>query len=330
MLKRKIITIGGCTEDISIYTEEGILIENKDDLLRQNLLAFEYGAKIKVNKSYSTFGGGASNVSATFASLGFDVSIVSCLGNDDRGDRIIKNLKSFGVSTRLIKRVPGASSFSFLLIGPGNEHIVFSDRASNNFLKIYEKDLKAINQADWVYIASLSGSWKGVLDDIFTVKKAKIAWNPGGTQLKAGIRQLKKYLEKTHVLSLNKDEAIELVVSDDDYKSKSSRFLDDTKNLLRIIKDWGPQIVLITKGADGAEVYDGVDYYQEDVIRAKRVADTTGVGDAFGSAFVAGLGMYKGDIQRSLKLAMYNSSSVINEQGAQNGILTKKKIPKIL
>lgn len=330
MPKRKIIVIGGCTEDISIYTEDGVLIENKNDLLKQSLLAFEYGAKIKVNKSYSTFGGGASNVSATLASFGFDVSIISSLGNDDRGDRIIKNLKSFGVNTRLVKRVPGGSSFSFLLIGPGNEHVVFSDRASNNFLKIYEKDLKAIKQADWVYIASLSGSWRGTLEEIFSAKKPKIAWNPGGTQLKAGIKQLKKYLEKTHILTINQDEAIELVVSDDDYKSKNSRFLNDTKNLLRIIKDWGPKIVLITKGVDGAEAYDGINYYQEDIIKAKRVADTTGVGDAFGSAFVSGLEMYKGDVQRSLKLAMYNSSSVIKEQGAQNGLLTKKKIPKIL
>ena len=114
MLRTKIITIGGCTEDIALYTEGGILIDNKDDLLRQNLLAFEFGSKVKVNKSYSSFGGGAANVAVCLSSLGIDTSIISSLGQDDRGKSIVKNLKSFGVNTRLIQRVPGSSSFSFL------------------------------------------------------------------------------------------------------------------------------------------------------------------------------------------------------------------------
>ncbi len=330
MLRSKIITIGGCTEDISIYTEGGILIDNKDDLLRQNLLAFEFGAKIKVNKSYTSFGGGAANVACCLSSLGFDISIISALGGDDRGDGVIKNLKKFGVSTRLIQRVSGASSFSFLLIGPENEHVLFSDRASNNLLKIREKELKAIRNADWVYISSLSGRWQDVLNKVMSTNKAKIAWNPGGTQLKAGHKSLKKYLERTYVLSLNKDEALELVLSDEHYRSKDNKFLNNTKNLLHIIKEWGPQIVLITNGSKGAEAYDGAKFYREKVIKAKKVSDTTGVGDAFGATFVAGLIRYKDDIQRSLKLGMYNASSVIEYQGAQNGFLTKKKIPKIL
>ena len=52
------ITIGGATEDITFYTAEGLLINNKKDLTKQKLLAFEYGAKIKIDKSFSGFGGG--------------------------------------------------------------------------------------------------------------------------------------------------------------------------------------------------------------------------------------------------------------------------------
>jgi len=330
MLRRKFITIGGSTEDISIYTEGGLLIDNKDDLLRQNLLAFEFGTKIKVNKTYSSFGGGSSNVAVCLASLGLDVSIISAIANDDRGKRIIKNLKSFSVKTNLMQKVPGNTGFSFLLIGPGNEHIVFSDRASNNLLRIGEKELKAIKNANWVYVSSLSESWRDVLNKITATNKAKIAWNPGGTQLRAGIKSLRKYLERTYVLSLNKDEALELVLSDDHYRSKDNKFLNNTKNLLHIIKEWGPQIVLITKGGDGAEVYDGVKFYQEKIVKAKKTVDTTGVGDAYGATFVAGLEMYNEDIQRAMKLAMYNAASVVAKQGAQNGLLTKRKISKIL
>ncbi|PLX20922.1 hypothetical protein C0584_04015 [Candidatus Parcubacteria bacterium] len=326
----KIITIGGSTEDISVFTEEGVLIDNKEDILRQNLLAFEFGAKVKVNKSKSSFGGGAANAAACLSSLGFNVSILTAVGSDDRGVRIVKNLKDFGVKSKLIKKIPGESSFSFILVGPENEHIVFSDRAANNHLRIEDNDLRLISSASWLYVSSLSGSWQDVLNKISSTNKAKIVWNPGGVQLKAGIKVLKKYLERTYVLSLNKDEAIELVLSNEYYRGKDHKFLNNTKNLLHVLKEWGPQIVVITKGQNGAEVYDGTNYYSEKAIKAKRTSDTTGVGDAFASTFLAGLVLYKDDIKKALKLAMYNAASVIEMEGAQRGYLTKKKIPKNL
>ncbi|KKR32035.1 MAG: hypothetical protein UT64_C0044G0012 [Candidatus Falkowbacteria bacterium GW2011_GWF2_39_8] len=49
-MKYDFITIGGATEDMMIFTDEGILFDNKKDILRQKLLAFEYGAKIIADK----------------------------------------------------------------------------------------------------------------------------------------------------------------------------------------------------------------------------------------------------------------------------------------
>jgi len=49
-MKYQIITIGGATRDITFFTKEGILIDNHRDVLRQKLLAFEYGAKIRVDR----------------------------------------------------------------------------------------------------------------------------------------------------------------------------------------------------------------------------------------------------------------------------------------
>ena len=45
-MKYDFLSIGGMTEDLVFFTDEGILLDNKDDILRQKLLAFEYGAKI--------------------------------------------------------------------------------------------------------------------------------------------------------------------------------------------------------------------------------------------------------------------------------------------
>ena len=95
---------------------------------------------------------------------------------------------------------------------------------------------------------------------------------------------------------------------------------------MRIIKDYGPKITVITSGRFGADVYDGEKFYHQDILKEKKRVDTTGVGDAFGSTFTAGLKLFNGDIQKAMHLAVRNTASVIGKQGAQNGLLMKKNI----
>jgi sugar/nucleoside kinase (ribokinase family) len=186
-----------------------------------------------------------------------------------------------------------------------------------------------LRDAKWVCATSLSGAWKANLDKIFSVKGIKIAWNPGHRQILASLKVIGKYLAKVAVLAVNKDEAIELVMSDKKYKNKSRVFFEEVNNLLSVLHGYGPQIVLITKGRYGANAFDGKKVYFQPVIKEKRRVDTTGVGDAFGSSFVAGLELYRGNIKKALYLGARNTASVISQPGAQNGLLKKKDIKDI-
>lgn len=326
-MKYDFITIGGATEDITIYTNEGRLIDNRRDLTRQRLLGFEFGAKIEVEKSFSSFGGGAANTAVNFSRLGFNTATFIYVGDDERSKRIIENFRKQRVKTNLIKKIKKTNTgFSFVLVGPGNEHILFSERAANSLLSINKSDLSKFKNVKWIYISSLSGNWREVLKKIYSIENVNIAWNPGGAQLKAGASVLKKFIKQTKVFCLNKDEAIELVLSDQKYKKKTKKFFNNARNLERVIKSWGAEIVVVTKGKYGADVYDGECFYHQNIIKEKKRIDTTGVGDAFNSSFVAGLELYKGDIKKAMKLGLKNTASVIAEQGAQNGLLSKKDI----
>ena len=321
-MKYDVITIGGATEDITFYTKEGVVIENKEDILRQKLLAFEYGAKIKIDKAYSTFGGGAANAAVCLSRLGLKVASLVVVGKDDRGGRILKNLEMHKVDTSLAQKLEDIESgFSFLLVGQSNEHVVFSNRAANAKLQITDVESKNLKNTNWIYMTSLSGKWRDVLDGVFSVKGVKIAWNPGHVQLHLGVKTIGRYFNRVKVLIINKDEAIELVVSDKKNAKQDNKFLNNLRNLLKIIHGWGPEIVIITNGRFGANAYDGNKFYHQDVIREKKRLDTTGVGDAFGSSFIAGLELYKGNVARAMKLGAKNTSSVISKQGAQNGLL---------
>lgn len=326
-MKYDVITIGGATEDITFYTREGILIDNKENILMQKLLAFEYGAKIKIDKSYSTFGGGATNAAVCLSRLGLKVASLVAVGRDDRGSRILKNLEKHKVNTSLVQKLENIESgFSFLLVGQSNEHVVFSNRASNTKLKITDAELQNLKNTNWIYMTSLSGKWRDVLKGVFSVKGVKIAWNPGHIQLHLGVKAISRYFNRVKILIINKDEAIELVVSDKKYAKKDNKFLNSIRNLLKVIHGWGPEIVVITNGRFGADAYGGNKFYHQDVIKEKKRLDTTGVGDAFGASFIAGLELYKGNIKRAMKLGAKNTSFVIAKQGAQNGLLSKKDI----
>ena len=87
--------------------------------------------------------------------------------------------------------------------------------------------------------------------------------------------------------------------------------------------------MVITSGKEGADAYDGRNFYHQDVMKEQKRVDTTGVGDAFGSSFIAGLILYEGDIKKAMYLGVKNTASVVSEQGAQNGLLAKKDIANI-
>lgn len=320
------ITIGGATEDISMFIEDYHLIANRDSASGNPLLAFDYGTKVGVKQAVLTFGGGAANTAVCFATLGFKTAGLITYGNDERGRKIFDNLKRRKVDVSLTKKINEISGFSFLAVGANKDHVAFSYRAANSKLELTERDVSKLAQTKWLFITSLTGKWKENLDKIFSVANVRFAWNPGEVQIAAGYKSLKKYLKKLDVLSLNKDEAIKLLISHPDYAHKPYDFLVSSVNLLTAIKSWGPKIVVITNGSHGADAFDGREFFYQPVIESKVKEDTTGLGDAFGSSFVAGLEMFSYDIKRALYLAATNASAVIAQIGAQSGLLTRADI----
>lgn len=324
-MKYDIVTVGGATEDFSFYTHEGRLIEESKagQLIKQ--IAFDYGAKIGIDRVYSTFGGGAANTAVNLAGLGFKTAAVLALGDDERGREVINNLRRKKVATALVKQIKGdTSGFSFIVINKNNERIIFSHRGANTELRLGAKDLAAIKSSGWVYIASLSGKyWQSDLKKIFSLPRVRKIWNPGQTQLAGGRKQIAKFLEQTDIFCLNKDEALELVVA----SSVSTKKMD-IKKLLLLIQSWGPKMVVITNGRQGADLYDGARFYHQAIVQKQKRRDTTGVGDAFHSSFWAGLELYRGDIKRALRLAVLSTASVVSKVGAQNGLLIKADLTK--
>ncbi len=328
-MKHDFITIGGATRDISFFTNEGIFIKNHKDILRQELLAFEYGAKIKVNRFNYSYGGGAANSAVCLANFGFNVSSIMTVGDDENGREIVKNLKARGVKTDLLKiNKKEGSGTSFILVAPTGERIIFAQRGANNLLKLEARDLKELDRARNVYIASLAGAWYKNLENIFSVAEdngQKVFWNPGMTQLLSGYKRIGRFIRKVTVLALNQDEALQLLHSSKKLNGFDDEALKNPENLAKAIHLLGAKTSVITLGPEGVIAYDGSKLYRRKILKEKKRVDTTGIGDIFNSSFAAGYVMYEGDIDKALTLALKNSASKVGHLGAQNGLMKFKK-----
>jgi len=326
MLKNKITTIGGATRDIMFYTDDMVIIDNKADLLRQKLIGFEYGAKIYSNDVHFVFGGGGMNAAISLVSLGIKTQAILSVGDDLVGQEIISYLKSKKISTNLIqvqKNIKTGTS-SIINVGKFKEHVIFAYRGANNKIELDKKIVSKIN-TPWVYLTSLSGNFKSGLNILFEhveKKNINLAWNPGTNQLKMGLNGLAKYMKYTAVFDVNRDEALELVMSVEGKKTK-----DNIRTLLKYLHHYGQKLTVITDGAKGAYIYDGHKVYFRKAFKKKGI-NTTGAGDSFGSGLVAGLIKYNWDLEKSLKLGILNSNSVIMKIGAQEGLLTVKDLKK--
>jgi len=333
--KFDVITIGGATRDIVFKTDVGTIIDNKKDLTQAKLVCFESGAKIKIDKASFSLGGGACNTAVCLSRLGLKTGIIAKTGRDKEAEKIVEDLKEEGIDVSFIDYDKNSvTGFSFIVVNESNQmdHTAFLFRGANDELQVNEPTLSKI-KTGWVYVTSISGdNWPLVLRNVTnyvqnskyrpgTFKKAsgtKFVWNPGSVQISAGKRKLENFLNLTDILILNKDEAIELVMSDlKNVKSKAQ--LKNVEFLLRTIQGWGPNIVAITCGEDGAYVIKNGQVYFEKAKKVKTV-DTTGAGDSFGASFIAGLILYK-DIKKAMKLGMVNSASVVTAVGAQAGLL---------
>lgn len=321
MKKFDFITIGGATEDIVFYTKDGVSLKNKKDILRQELLAFEQGAKIKVEKFFNLFGGGASNVAVNLSKMRFNVSSLVNLGDDDRGLKILENFKKNKIDTSLLsidKKI--GSGFSFVL-NNGKDRIIFTYRGSNDNLEIDLKKIKKLKNTDRIYLTSSPKNWLNFLNKIFSLDR-EVYWNPGLQELSCGSEKIAKFIKKTEVLMLNRDEALELVKKSEFFQRHSDKYLGDIRNLLKIIKSLGPKKLLITDGLKGAYFFDGSNFHHQKAMKGKKSLDTTGVGDAFNSTFSAFFILLEGDYKRAMSLAAKNAASVISSYGAQNGLLS--------
>jgi sugar/nucleoside kinase (ribokinase family) len=317
---QRVLCIGSASKDIFFPTEEGVILKTPADLRAQTKVAFELGGKISCKDQVEAVGGVAANVAQGLARLGHDAGVYSRVGKDPVGDWVAQTLVGAGVRTELLQYDQTAKTdlSAIIVIQQTGDRIIFHNRDANERLHIESSKLDGY---EWFYISALNGPWKDNLKTILEAAErfgTKIVLNPGQHNLKEDPHRFIELLPKVAVLTLNKDEALELLLAGG-VETRAER-LNDERYLIQALHGFGPVVVTLTDGKRGGWAYDGRELWHADTYESNGVVDTTGAGDAFGSGFFSAY-LYQYPLEKCLRYGIANGGSVVGAYGASAGLL---------
>lgn len=281
-------------------------------------------------------GGAPANVAVGLARLGIDTGFVGRVGDDSFGERLLELLRGEGVDTIHCLQVAGGQTTIALVatsspvdqdfaLFRGADTLLRPEHLDRNYLAearvfTYGSVTLSADARDAALQAARWAREDGVLVAFDANYRAGV-W-PGPATARDAITEA---LRGADIAKLNERE-LELIAGTDDPRAGCRRILD-----------WGVRLCLITLGADGAWFDDGRVSGRVPGFDAE-VVDTTGCGDAFLAAFLAGLvaephtldELDRGAFHRLVEAA--NAAGALNaaRHGAIPGLPTRAEVDSLL
>lgn len=316
-----LISIGDSTEDIFTKIEEAKIICDMDE--DYCWICLEHPGSTDISNLERTIAGNSANVAVGISRFGLNSGFYTILGCDESGRAIKSALKKEGVDVKFVENAKNCET---------NSTVVINFKAERTQLLYQQKrdyKLPKLPKSEWIYLSAMGEGCDEIypeLEKYLLKHNVKLGFNPGGQQLEDGIKSYGRLLDLCTVIFINKQEARELF---NHQKKKSFVNLNEEMiYLLNIVRETGPEIVVITDGKKGAFAFDGKDYWHMPVHPTQAI-EMTGAGDSFSAGVLAGL-MCNKSLAESLLFGSCNASSVIKQIGPQKGLLTRRQLLAII
>ncbi|HEY0965093.1 MAG TPA: carbohydrate kinase family protein [Candidatus Saccharimonadales bacterium] len=317
--KPTLLAIGDIFTDAFIKLDENYAKVEKDEDGNE-WLKLPFGAKppyeqVDIVRSV----GPSPNAAVSFARLGLNASMMAWVGGDEVGKEAITHLNSEGISTdsMVVEDDKSTSYWYVLRHGADRTMLVKSETYRYEW-----QDPETV--PDWIYLAYIGkDSWplhEALLDYLERNPSVKFVFQPATYHFEWGPEKLAGLYKRAHLVVMNREEAMQV----------TGKGRDDIGELANGLHELGPEKVVITDGSHGS--YASFDWKLVTIPNypdPKDPVDRTGAGDAFASTIVAGLALGK-SMEEALTWAPINSMNVVQEIGAQKGLLTREKISHFL
>ncbi len=259
--------------------------------------------------------GPSPNAGVSCARLGLRVGMMSWLGTDKVADDSISYLTSEQVDVTPVVKQPDTPSNTYYVLRYGADRTILVKNEAYDY-----RWIEPATKPDWIYLSLISAdSWQlheDMLAFLEVHPEVKLAFQPGTFHFKWGVDKLKRVYERSHIVVMNREEAVDV----------TGQSYDDVRALADALHAVGPEVVVITDGPEGSYAsYDGRLYKVPNYPDPAPPIDRTGAGDAFASTIVAALALGE-TVATALTWAPINSMSVVQKLGAQAGLLGKEDI----
>lgn len=284
-------------------------------------ISMRWGDKIPFKSAVLVAGvGNSANASVSAVRLGLSSALLGIVGKDRYGEEIYEVYKKEGLDTDYLVAQEGI---------PTNHHYVLSYESERTILvkhEAYRYEFRAdLPPPKTLYLSSLGESvpdayYDAIADFAEANKDMFFAFQPGTFQMKIGIEKLRRIYKRSDIFFCNKEEAARIL------KREDLDILGRMKGLMEL----GPKIVVVTDGRNGAYAYDGKETYVIPMYPDTRAPkERTGAGDAFASTVTVALTLGK-PLAEALLWGPINAMSVVQDIGAQRGLLSRETLEKYI
>ena len=310
------LAIGDIVTDTFIHLKDAHVHCNIDKIGCE--LCLRFGDKVPFEcATVVPVAGNSPNAAVSSARLGLHTALVTNIGDDKVGTECLKFLKKEKVVTKYIKKEKGKeTNFNYVLWYDTDRTILVKR-------KEFTYKLPKLGKASWVYLSSISENsleyHSEILNYLLKNPSTKLAFQPGTFQIKLGKEKLKDIYARTEIFFSNKEEAERILETEE-------------KSILELAKQihaLGPKMVALSDGENGAYLYFNDELWQMPIYSDLPALERTGAGDAFSSTITALLAKGLSPLDAFMR-GPINSMSVIQQIGAQAGLLSRKKLEEYL
>ncbi|HSD98947.1 MAG TPA: carbohydrate kinase family protein [Patescibacteria group bacterium] len=316
-----IICVGEAIVDVLVtLSEKGSHYRVEKEKKELTLLL---GEKIPVTSSAFSLGGNAAHVAVGFARLGFRAALAVELGVDEFGEKILKELEKEKVNKSLLRQLPDTQTTFNVSVSAGGDRTILVHHIE------HEQNFSFANmQSQWIFLTSMGNTWEDAYTktlDFVKESGAKLAFNPGGTQLRAGIDSFSDVVKMCDILFVNKEEAEEILYKEVLPTEKK----ENAEALLFRLQRMGPKTVVLTDGQNGAYAIDESSRVFSQKAFPVVVTEKTGAGDGFSAGFIAAIAQGL-PVHTALLWGTAEAAGVVTKVGGQEGLLTKQEIENMI
>ncbi|KKR69801.1 MAG: Sugar kinase, ribokinase family [Candidatus Nomurabacteria bacterium GW2011_GWB1_40_7] len=289
-------------------------------------LCVRFGDKVPYESVIVTSAvGNSPNAAVSASRLGLHSAIVTHVGDDKHGKDCLESLIDNKIITDYVTTEKGKIT---------NYHYVLSYDVDRTILIKHSKfhyKFPELKKVAWVYLSSLAENSLSYHEEILrylnTYPDIKLAFQPGTFQIKFGADRLKDIYKRTDIFFSNMEEAETILAKNiSNNKNREEAVLELSKG----IQSLGPKIVVLSDGPKGAYLFYNDELWHMPIypdIAPPR--ERTGAGDAFSSTFTVALALGKTPLE-AFTWGPINSMSVIQQIGAQAGLLSREKLEEYL